>query len=199
MISSKKLGFIQSPYDSRDVIFSASLDSTIPEEYKLKNVQSVIDQGDDPVCAAVSLSEIINWHKFVRSDKDKVSYWDIFDLRADKNMQGMIPRQALSQLKKVGVDGYKIKSYAKIESIEAAKSAIMLNGPILLGLNAYNQSEFWKNNGQYIGGHAVIFTGWDKNGFILQNSWGVEWENGGTAIFAFEYWKDVVEAWTIMI
>lgn len=199
MISSKKLGFIQSPYDSRDVIFSASLDSAIPEEYKLKNVQSVIDQGDDPICAAVSLSEIINWHKFVRSDKDKVSYWDIFDLRADKNMQGMIPRQALSQLKKVGVDGYKIKSYAKIESIEAAKSAIMLNGPILLGLNAYNQSEFWKNNGQYIGGHAVVFTGWDKNGFILQNSWGVEWENGGTAIFGFEYWKDVVEAWTIMI
>ena len=199
MISSKKLGFIQSPYDSRDVIFSASLDSAIPEEYKLKNVQSVIDQGDDPICAAISLSEIINWQKFVRSDDNKVSYWDIFDLRADKNMEGMIPRQALSQLKKVGVGGYKIKSYAKIESIEAAKSAIMLNGPILLGLNAYNQSEFWKNNGQYIGGHAVIFTGWDKNGFILQNSWGVEWENGGTAIFGFEYWKDVVEAWTIMI
>jgi hypothetical protein len=35
--------------------------------------------------------------------------------------------------------------------------------------------------------HAVMIVGWDKDGFIIQNSWGEEWGNKGLKTIALEY------------
>lgn len=193
----RSYGFIKSLEDKRDVIFGSS--NPLPEEYMLSNVPGIYDQGALPICAAISLSTILNWQRESKGDKKKLDYMDIFNLREDKTMNGMIPRQALSALKKQGVEGYKIGSYARVITSNSAKAAVLLNGPVMVGLNAHDCDEFWKECGVVQGGHAVVFTGWNKDGFILQNSWGYSWGDGGTMLFPFEDWKYVLECWTIMI
>lgn len=37
------------------------------------------------------------------------------------------------------------------------------------------------------GGHAVTIVGYDERGFIIKNSWGTEWGDGGYARIAFDY------------
>lgn len=191
-------GYIPSPRDDRDIFFQPM--GTTPEEYVLENVPGPFDQGMAPICAAVTLGTITGWQQGVRGLKPNLDFFEIYDLRDDKNMEGMVPRQALSAFKKQGVDGYKIKAYARIDSVAAAKSAIQVNGPILLATMAYaDDYEFWRPNGQPGGGHATTLVGWKKEGFILQNSWGYSFGTGGKIIFPFEDWKHVMEAWTIMI
>lgn len=193
----RNLGFIESPLDPRDVIFGAQ--SPLPEEYRLKNLATVVDQGDDPICAAISLSHILHWQNKAKGVNLKISPYDVFDLRSDKNMPGMVPREALCKLKRQGVNGFKIKSFARIDNVNSAKVAIQMNGPIMICLMAYDKDKFWIPGGVKIGGHAVLLTGWTKEGFILQNSWGFKWGAGGSMVFPEEDFARAFECWTIML
>lgn len=40
------------------------------------------------------------------------------------------------------------------------------------------------------GGHAFALVGYDKRGFVLQNSWGRDWGLGGFAILTYEDWVE---------
>lgn len=194
------LGYIPSPVDDRDAIMNMQHEA-VPDEYKVNNVDSVVDQGSSPICAAVSLAEILNWRKSIRAIKRpaKISPYDIYDLREDKDQDGMVLRDAIKSIKNVGVDGGKINSYARIIDPVSAKVALMLNGPLVIGLYCYNYgNRFWQGQGQNLGGHAVILTGWDKAGFVLQNSWGTGWGRSGVETFPFEDWRYMLECWTIV-
>lgn len=195
----KAFGYIESPYDDRDIIFSNIL--PVSNKYILKNISAVKDQGLKPICAAISLATMINWQISVKRDTTvkPLKEDNIFDLRQDKNQQGMIPREVLSCLKQKGVSGYKIKSYARVNGVDSAKAAILANGPLMACFMAYESDLFWKPVGEKQGGHAVVFTGWNEQGFILQNSWGTTWQQNGKTIFPFEDWNTVIESWTIMI
>ena len=196
----RNYGYVKSPDDPRDVIFGA--DSATPETYILKDVPGIFDQGADPICAAVTLSTMMGWQRKARGIGKELDFFGIYDLRDDKDMEGMVPRQALSALKHIGVDGYKIKAYARVTSVAAAKSAIQVNGPILLATMAYgSDGEFWVPiRGVEGGGHATTLVGWTKKGFILQNSWGYSFGAAGQVDFPFEHWnKYVMESWTIML
>ena len=48
------LGYIPSPVDDRDAIMNMQHEA-VPDEYKVNDVDSVVDQGSSPICAAVSL------------------------------------------------------------------------------------------------------------------------------------------------
>ena len=160
-----------------------------------------MDQGSSPICAAVSLAEILNWRKAIKDIKRpaKISPYDIYDLREDKDQDGMVLRDAIKSIKNVGVDGEKINSYARIIDPVSAKVALMLNGPLVIGLYCYNYgNRFWQGQGQNLGGHAVILTGWDKAGFVLQNSWGTGWGRSGVETFPFDDWCYMLECWTIV-
>lgn len=188
------LGYIPLPVDDRDAIMNMQHEA-VPDEYKINNVDSVVDQGSSPICAAISLAEILNWRKSIRAIKRpaKISPYDIYDLREDKDQDGMVLRDAIKSIKNVGVDGEKINSYARIIDPVSAKVALMLNGPLVIGLYCYNYgNRFWQGQGQNLGGHAVILTGWDKAGFVLQNSWGTGWGRSGVETFPFEDWGDWV-------
>lgn len=81
------LGYIPSPADDRDAIINMQHEA-VPDEYKINNVDSVVDQGSSPICAAVSLAEILNWRKAIKDIKRpaKISPYDIYDLREDKEI-----------------------------------------------------------------------------------------------------------------
>ncbi|MCP3669608.1 MAG: C1 family peptidase [Gammaproteobacteria bacterium] len=51
-----------------------------------------------------------------------------------------------------------------------------------------------------LGGHAFAIVGYDKTGFIVQNSWGNTWGDNGLAHWSYEDWKDnVKDAWVIRL
>lgn len=41
----------------------------------------------------------------------------------------------------------------------------------------------------------MIIYGWNESGFLVQNSWGKDWGNNGTAILPYEY--EIDSAWAI--
>lgn len=194
-------GAFPTGYQASDATFNTEL-SSIPEKYEIPNPPAVQDQGTQPICCAISIEEIISWQEKVRTNSEKWRYFsvqDIYKLRGNPSMQGMIPRDALIAMKNVGVEDYKIKHFAFVRNVELAKAAILMNGPLLFCTLAYDRDDFWRPDGKSLGGHAVILTGWDKNGFTLQNSWGTGYASAGTIKFPFEDWKYMLEAWTIEI
>lgn len=46
----------------------------------------------------------------------------------------------------------------------------------------------WKNTSQTQGGHAFALVGFNRRGFIVQNSWGTGWGQKGFAILAYDDW-----------
>lgn len=195
----RNLGYIRSPRDDRDIIFKQNVEN-LWDSYQVNSLSSVKDQGEDPTCAAICISEILGWQTKIAGGKGSPNIFSIFDLREDKSQQGLIPRDTLKQIKKQGVDGFTIDSYARIADPESAKAAILTNGPIMIGLEVYNYSnKFWKGGGKLLGGHAVLLIGWDKEGFVIRNSWGTSYGDGGYYNFPFEDWIYILEAWTIML
>lgn len=87
---------------------------------------------------------------------------------------------------------YKIKSYALVSTIEGLKKALYTNGPCLITVPVYNRTQrMWipSQNGEKITGwHCMAVTGYDENGFIIRNSWGVFWGNEGYCHMSYSDW-----------
>lgn len=50
------------------------------------------------------------------------------------------------------------------------------------------------------GGHAFAIVGYNKDGFIIQNSWGKSWGNSGQAIWTYEDWiENVMDGWVFRL
>lgn len=47
-----------------------------------------------------------------------------------------------------------------------------------------------------LGGHAVLVCGFDARGFVVRNSWGAGWGDGGYCYFRDDYLSNVWECWT---
>ena len=46
------------------------------------------------------------------------------------------------------------------------------------------------------GGHAFALVGFNRDGFIMQNSWGREWGAGGFAVLSYADWlANAMDAW----
>ena len=50
------------------------------------------------------------------------------------------------------------------------------------------------------GGHAFAIVGYDQEGFIIQNSWGTVWGNGGIAHWSYHDWAEtIIDAWVMRL
>ncbi len=50
------------------------------------------------------------------------------------------------------------------------------------------------------GGHAFAIVGYNRDGFIIQNSWGTNWGSGGRAVLAYEDWLDnAMDCWVAQL
>lgn len=202
-------GFVPSKMDGSETKFKKIRDFEIPNEYSYrKYLPSVIDQGNKPICVPCSLSAYINWVINTDTGENKidneVDLQEIFDSSSVKSSEGMTFKDGLKFLKHEGVstkEGVEtIDRYATIGSMICLKQALILNGPCVGALPVYDSrvTEFWDSAyGDYEGGHAVAIVGYNEDGFIIRNSWGMSYGDNGYSIIPYDDFNKFMEIWTI--
>ena len=92
-------------------------------------------------------------------------------------------KQAASKLK--------LLNYFRLYNEREIKKAIMLQGSVILGMPIYSSfGEHVKlptKNDKKRGGHAMCVIGWNKDGWIIQNSWGFWWADKGKCYLPYDY------------
>jgi C1A family cysteine protease len=197
---------------------STTTSQELPEEFDLRgSLPPVRDQGQLGTCAAFSASCIKEYHEKIDNPTLFSGYMSPFFIycnRVNKPAEGMYLRDVMRILQKCGsareqflpysskepktipptaiedAARFKIANYAQVMTVEAAKRALMVSGPLLAAFPYYDNGlpEFWKPKpGVPLGGgHAVTIVGWNKVGFIVRNSWGSKWNGTGHVIYSFE-------------
>jgi hypothetical protein len=162
-------------------------------------LSSVTDQGEVPKCVSVALTDMIRFKMNIGYYKKFPISDDEFYLnRKNKDILGMEPIDALNQFTRVGINGLKGNIYAKVDSVDKFKYAIISNGPLLVGIKVNSfRDDFW-NGSNFIGYHAVLFVGYNKDGFILRNSWGTSYGINGYTIFPYSEYIKITECWTLI-
>jgi hypothetical protein len=212
----------KSPADIRDwklkaiypkVEFPPSLDYRV-DMFPIRN------QGNQGSCAAMSGAAMKEWQEM--KDLGITEYMSPqFIYYNREGGEGMYMRDLMKILNKLGdcpesfhpygslqkptkdayiiATNYIIKGYASVESIDELKTALYLHGPCILAVPVYNMTErMWKQQqGEtFLGGHALCIVGYNEEGFIIRNSWGVDWGQNGYCIFTYEDWGLQWEVWS---
>ena len=202
-------GFKPSRIDGTECIFGVSMESiACPKQYSyVKYLPDVLNQGENPICVPCSISSYLNWKENLKdgSHKDnKINYFEIYNTKTTES-DGMTFKEAFSYLKHHGVSSnsgiMRIRGYALIRSLTSLRTALLMNGPCFGALPVYNYSnQFWKrkNGDMLLGYHAISIVGYEKDGFIIRNSWGNSFANNGYTKISFEDANDFIEIWTVL-
>lgn len=105
--------------------------------------------------------------------------------------------------------GHRIHSYYRIAEtgqarLDAIIKALRGNHPVVFGtvvdrdfLNEKTSSPVKIPTGEILGGHAMIIVGYKGGNFLVKNSWGKNWRQGGFTLFTPEYlaWERTTELW----
>lgn len=94
---------------------------------------------------------------------------------------------------------YRINSYYSCPTYKDIKHALINYGMVLGAIKMYQKYTIDENGIIHMdqtsdyGLHCVVIYGWNKDGFLIQNSWGKLWGNGGCAVIPYSD-KLIVEA-----
>lgn len=166
----------------------------IPETYELPFQDYIYDQGNRGICVSVSMREVLEWKYRQSNKKLNINIDKFYNDRKDKSKDGMTVREAME----ISHRDHYIDYYACIQDQETLKSSIFTNGPCIVCLPVYNyDEEFWRGD-DLKGGHALVAIGWDKNGFILRNSWGYGYGVEGLGTISYNDFKYIYELWTVI-
>ena len=94
---------------------------------------------------------------------------------------------------------HRIKSYARVSTLEGLKRSLFENGPCLIAFPVYNYTDqMWnkKEGDSNLGGHAMTVVGYTEESFIIRNSWGLDWGDNGYSYYYFNDWGAHWEIWT---
>lgn len=97
-----------------------------------------------------------------------------------------------------------ITEYVRLNDENSIKLALLAGFPVPMAMTWYNDMKVDKNGvlhsnfreKDYAGGHCMLLTGWDENGWRIQNSWGEDWGINGKFTLPYEY--PMEEAWAII-
>lgn len=182
-------GFQTSELTGNEKVFNRKIQIPDKFEYTLPNA---LNQGNKPICVPCAISAFLNWDINLRDGNSKrdnnIDLMAIFN-GGDGCSQGMQIKKALDYLKKQE----QIKSYAIIKSPLVLKSAILLNGPCIGGMMVRNDQivNFWEGT-RSLGGHCISIVGWNKDNFLIRNSW------GSNTLAKLSDFSQFLELWTII-
>lgn len=171
--------------------------STIPEEYKIKDLGKVLDQGNQGSCVSCSIFEMYNFYCLNKGRKVDIPFTYTYDNREDKSLEGQTPGEGFTFMR----DSGKINIFSRISNLDAIKEAIIVNGPCALAMivkDATGREDFWNGSETQPIGHCVAVVGYTKDSFIIKNSWGYIYGDGGYGKLPFSEFRAVREAWTII-
>ncbi|MBK5202095.1 MAG: C1 family peptidase [Prolixibacteraceae bacterium] len=222
--SQYKLNVTPSPKDKRDWKVSAIYPKVaLPEIVDYRPVMFPIrDQGSQGSCAAMSGAAMKEWQEHIDVNmNDYMSPQFIYNNRENINEEGMYMRDLMEVLKEKGdctesvfpygtkglpsievlmnASLYKISNYGSIDTINDLKTSLFSNGPCVIAIPVYNYTErmWFKNKGEYLlGGHALCVVGYNKEGFIIRNSWGADWGKEGYCVMSYDDFGMQYELWT---
>lgn len=196
-------GYIKSKLDGTEKEYVGSDKFKVPEKFSYVSfLPPITDQGSSSKCVAHSLTAYMDWKKNLGEGDNNGGQFSIdklYSIREDKHADGMQIKEALVYLYKTGMNGFKISGYAKVGSAEYLKQAIIANGPCVAALPVYEDhmmKDFW-NGSSYKGGHAILVVGFNKNGFIIRNSWGRGFGNKGYIVLPYDSFNKFYEIWTM--
>lgn len=197
----------------------------LPKTLDYRNVLPPIrDQGVQGSCSAMTAAVMKEWHEMRELNyRNYMSPQFVYNLRPNKPQEGMIPRDTMKILKNKGIvpekiypygsrskidesllrsaSNFKIEGFARVNTIYGAKSALISDGPLYVGFPVYSETnpKFWIQQNprdEFLGGHAVAIVGWNKDSFIVRNSWGTNWGDRGYTYYPFTEWGSHWEMWT---
>lgn len=95
----------------------------------------------------------------------------------------------------------RISEYCRVNTVAAAKLALMAGVPLLMAMEWYEDMEVVDGVLQteyigYAGGHCMFIYGWDERGWKIQNSWSEDW--GVNGCFVLPYEMGMAECWAVM-
>lgn len=218
-------GALKSPDNDRDAAFEAIVggNRSIPTEFSyVPFAPPVRNQGPHRTCAAhtgTALKEINLRRMGINID---LSPEFVYFHRNTRTLDGMCGRNVFQILHRIGTiprdhNGdfenmswrrlarlrrmarrYRIAHYARITTIGGLKQAIYEVGPCYLSLPLFSQDEyFWRPRGSDppTEGHAVTVVGYNAEGFVLRNTWGENWAEGGYIVLPYSDWQYHIECW----
>lgn len=85
---------------------------------------------------------------------------------------------------------YRFSSYYSVKSKNEIKTALMQNGPVIFAMPWYDDIEvidgiITTSQKGTPGGHCMVIYGWNKDGWLIQNSWSSKWANKGRAVLPY--------------
>jgi hypothetical protein len=182
-------------------------DFDIPVEFTYRPLMPPVrDQGTESTCVCQTLTGMLDVQRNAKNDVTNVcnnfSIQELYNQRSNKPQEGMIIKEALSILRHKGLNDEKIANYAMCTSVKTAKQAIVANGPLAIGMMVYNNGSdrYWISKGMCVGGHCTMLVGYDENGFIMRNSWGLSYGNEGYITLPYSDFEEYcMECWTITL
>lgn len=169
----------------------------LPEDYLIPMAQ-VYDQGSSSMCAAYALADLMERAYNIKGGFNK---GELYGLRSTK--EGMMLSELFSLAKEHGFtkkqETYKVHEYFKLGTSDDIKKAIVSMFGVIIGIPVYNYGpSFWLGD-NLLGYHAVSLVGYGKKGFVIKNSWGIDWGKNGITILPYEEAMDsIIEAWTFI-
>lgn len=197
-----------------------------PPELDLRDkLPGVKSQGHRGTCAAHAATAVKEYQERMDTGyKGKFSPEFVYFYRANKPGSGMYSRDVMQILATQGccpednfpygtVDAtsvpqeainvaleYRIKEYARVNTVEELKTALYQNGVCYISFPVYDvRPEFWRKSTPDIsrgGGHALAVVGYNSKGFIIRNSWGKSWNKDGHVIYPYEDFGAHWDIWT---
>lgn len=96
----------------------------------------------------------------------------------------------------------RFSTYFRLTSDDEIKYTLMNYGPVVFAMTWYEGTKVNSNGIMEVntknkkeGGHCMIIYGWNKDGWLIQNSWGSFWGKSGRAVLPFDV--KMSEAWGI--
>ncbi len=219
---------VPSPDDDRDWIAESifKYEFKLPKSLDYRgSLTSIRNQQQQGSCAAQTAACMKEWQE--RQDIGYMNHMSpqfIYNNRENQNSEGMYARDVMKILSTIGccteldypygieespqninpeiykkAENFKIKSYAKINTIDGLKKALFINGPCYIAFPVYNNStRMWipKRGEKRDGGHAMTVVGYNKDGFLIRNSWGRLWGDNGYCNYSYKDWGAHWEVWT---
>lgn len=218
------VNIVRSPSDDRDWLVSSFLTQdteSLPSVFRCDGLMPVRNQGSQGTCAAQSAACMKEWQEFKDYDfNEYMSPQFVYNNRSNPDSPGMHCRDVMRILEDIGIVGEKeytyesftpmeeglllsaklhlISGYARVFTVTELKRSLMTSGPCLIAFPVYNHGvRMWYEDGTARqGGHAMTVVGYDVKGFIIRNSWGAKWGDGGHCIYPYEDWGSHWEIWS---